>query len=208
MNQSGNSEAGDQAGGGTAKRRTRRTWVLLTGGLLVLLAAVAVIALALSGDSDDSSAPRKTPAKVPPNVHQTQYDISMSSSWPQYKDDEPVGAYLESAWHDPATWATAFMVDSRHSDKAGSPMASAQLARLEARQEPSFEERDLEVVKMRGLPIARWTYAVGGKPYVNYFFEECGTHFVTTGWSPAGTRGNFTEDFYYMTNSVEATCGD
>ena len=199
---------GDQAGGDAEKRRTRRTWVLLTGGLLVLLAAVAVVALALSGGSDDSSAPRKIPAKVPPNVHQTQYDISVFSSWPQYKDDKPVGAYLESAWHDPATWATAFMVDSRHSDKVGSPMAAAQLARLEARQEPSFKERGLEVVRLRGLPTVRWTYDVGGKPHVSYFFEECGTHFVTAGWSPPGTLGNFTEDFYFMTTSVEATCSD
>jgi hypothetical protein len=208
MNQSENPEVGDQAIGGAEKRRARRTWILLTCGLLVLLAAVAVVALALSGGSDDSSDPRKTPAKVAANVHQAQYDISMSSSWPQYKDDKPVGAYLESAWHDPASWAAAFMVDSRHSDTAGLPMAAAQLARLEARQEPSFEERGLEVVKMRGIPVVRWTYAAGGKPYVNYFFEECGTHFVTTGWSPAGTRGNFTEDFYYMTNSVEATCNE
>ena len=207
MNQSRSSEAGDQAGG-AEKRRTRRAWGLLAGGLLVVLAGIAVVALALSSGSDDSPTPAKTPSQVPPNRHQAQYDANIQSSWPQYKSDKPVGAYLESAWHDPASWATVFMVDSRHSDKAGSPMAAAQLARLEARQEPSFKERDLEMVKMRGLPIVRWTYAVGGKPYVNYFFEECGTHFVTTGWSPAGTRGNFTEDFYYMTNSVEATCGD
>jgi hypothetical protein len=207
MDQSGNPVGSDLAGRDAEKRHTRRTWVLLTSGLLVVLAAIAVVALALSGGSDNSSTPRKTPAKVPPNVHQAQYDISMSSSWPQYEDDKPVGAYLESAWHDPASWATAFMVDSRHSDTAGSPMAAAQLARLEARQEPSFKERDLEMLKLRGLPTVRWTYAVGGKPYVNYFFEECGTHFVTTGWSPAGTRGNFTEDFYFMTSSVEASCG-
>jgi len=207
MNQSDNPDMSNQADNGTAKRRKRPVWIALTGGLILVLAGVAVAVLALSSGSD-TDALRKLPSQAPPDIHQAQYDASISSSWPQYRDDKPVGAYLESAWHDPATWATAFMVDSRHSDTAGSPMAAAQLARLEARQEPSFKERDLEVVKLRGLPTVRWTYAVGGKPYVNYFFEECGTHFVTTGWSPAGTRGNFTEDFYYMTSSVEATCDD
>jgi hypothetical protein len=195
-----------QADGDSMGHRRRWVWIAFAGGSLVLLAVIAVGVLLHSGSDDPTLGDR--PSWVAHNRHQAQYTAGIASAWPQYESDKPVGAYLESAWHDPETWQTTFEVDSRHSDKTGSPMATAQLARVEARQVPSFRERGLEGVRLRGHPAVRWTYDIAGKPHVSYFFEECGTSIVTRGSSPPKTLGNFTEDFRGMSFSIEVRCGE
>jgi hypothetical protein len=199
-------EEDKQAGDGGRRHEIRPSRPALIAGAVVLVAAVAVAAVLLSGSSSGTVGER--PSWVAHNRRQAQYTAGVSSGWPQYEDDKAVGSYLESAWHDPATWATRYVIDSTRSDRAGSPMAAAQLARVQTYELPGYRERGLKGIRLRGHPAVRWAYDVAREPRVDYFFEECGTHFVARGSSPPGTYRNFAEDFHGMSYSIEANCGE
>jgi hypothetical protein len=181
---------------------------MLAGGALVILLGIAVGVLLLTGGSDDD-APAVDPAiTAQQNYHQAEYDAGVSSGWPQDASDRRVGSYLESAWHDPASSITTFVIDSRPSDQANSPMATAELARVQVNQLKDYRERGLKRIRLRGNPAVRWAFDVGGEARLEYFFEECGTGFVVRGSTPAVAWEALSEFFRGMAAVITANCDE
>src|SRR6188472_878015 len=145
------------------------------------LVAIAVAASLLAG-CGGSSAPKTVlvhPSAKPPLYHQTRYDVE--TSWEQETSDERVGAYLESAWHDPASFSSKTLIDSRASAGAPPPLVAAELARLQSNRLPGYLDRGIKRVKLAGRPAVRWSFFGAGKDWIEYFFEECGTSIVFRG---------------------------
>jgi hypothetical protein len=184
---------------------TRRRKTIFIGGLLVLV-AIAAAALLLTDDSDQDP-PAINPALIEQqNYHQTQYAAGVSTSWPQDSNDKRVGGYLESAWHDPASEEVVYVIDSISSEESGTPIATAQVSRIHARQMPDYKEHGMKRVKIRDTPAVRWKYYAGGRSWVEYYFEECGVNMVVRGSSPLPSLENFAEFYRGMTFTITANC--
>jgi len=102
------------------RRRTR----LLIGSLLALLAIGVVAALVLSSDAGSS------------DIGPTDYRVEFTD-WPPIERYKEIDGYVESVWRDPAYADVIFVIDSRPANETGSPMANAQLARIQTAPWPA-----------------------------------------------------------------------
>lgn len=139
--------------------------------LTVTMAAALVTALLLLPGCGASSKP----------VDPTAYSIGIIGDWPQVKKEEKVGAYIESAWRDPESPIIA--VDTRAiSDETGSPMANADLARIQTSELPGYKERGVGRIKLGSRPAVKFAYDTAAeRAGIDFFFEECGISFVVRG---------------------------
>jgi hypothetical protein len=114
-------------------------------------------------------------------VDPSAYDIEIFNGWPQVKKEEKVGGYVENAWRDPESPIIA--VDSRAAgNEAGTPMANADLARVQTSELPGYKERGVKRVKLGRRPAVQWAYDTAEeRAGIDFFFEECGVSFVVRG---------------------------
>jgi hypothetical protein len=178
-------------------------------GLSFLAAAAIVVVLALSGcggggSNDASAAPR--PKSEPPNYHQAQYDVEIFNGWPQDESDRKVGSYLESTWHDPASAVVTITINSRASDETESPIANAELARVQANHLPGYRERGLKGIRLSGHPAVRWAFDASGEARIDYFFEECGVSIVVLGATSPVSFAALSESFREMAAKIKIVC--
>lgn len=189
--------------------------ILVRSGTVALIAAslalVAGLAAALvlsgcGGGRSDQATAEPRPKSVPPHFHQAHYDVRIYNGWPQYESDKRIGSYLESAWHDGGNAAVDILIDSRASDDTGSPIANAELARIQAEQLPSYRARDLKKIMIGTQPAVQLGFALPGKAYFDYFFERCGTSIIIRGWMPPSYFATYAESFREMASSIKVVC--
>ena len=177
----------------------------LIGGSLTFIVVLAAAMLLGCGSSD--SAPEIDPVITKQqNHHQKQYDAGVSSGWPQDSSDQRVGNYLESSWHDPAGTKIKYIVDSVSAEEAAKPMVLAELARAQARELKDYRERGFEWVRLRGIPVLRWTYDAAGLGRIEFFFEECGIDIVARGSMAKVSFESFAEFYEGMASTITAKC--
>ena len=102
---------------------------------------MALLALALCAGGCGGSEAATRPAR---------YDITINNGWPQIADEKQVGSYLESAWRNPV--GPIIRVNSRLSDETGSPLANAELAKIQTSQLPGYRERMFKKIEARRSP--------------------------------------------------------
>jgi hypothetical protein len=171
-------------------------------------AALAVAALALTG-CGGTSTPKTVlvhPSAKPPLYHQTRYDIE--TGWEQETSDKRVGAYLESAWHDFASFSSKILIDSRTSAGAAPPLVAAELARVQANRLPGFRDRGIKRVKLGHYPAIRWSFFGAGKDWVEYFFEECGTSLVFRGSTSPIALEDFSRFYREIASGIKIRCDE
>jgi len=114
-------------------------------------------------------------------VDPSAYKIEIFNGWPQVKKEEKVGGYIENAWRDPETPIIA--VDTRAADDAtGSPMANADLARIQTSELPEYKERGVKRVKLGPRSAVKFAYDTADeRAGIDFFFEECGISFAVRG---------------------------
>lgn len=177
---------------------------------LALVATVALGLMAIVGCGSDSaeeatSTTIKRPSADPPLYHQTEYDAT--SSWNQGISDQRVGTYRESAWHDPAGYRTEVIIDSRPSEGAPSPMAAAELARVQANWLPHYKERVFKKVMLtRHQPAIKFAYDAAGESRIVYFFQRCGTSFSVRGSAYTPSYQSYAETYRYVATHIKAMC--
>jgi hypothetical protein len=139
--------------------------------LTVTLVAALLAALLLFTGCGGSSKP----------VDPTAYSIEINNGWPQVKKEEKVGGYVENAWRDPESPIIA--VDTRAADDVtGSPMANADLARVQTSELPEYKERGVKRIKLGHRPAVQFAYDTAEeRSGIDFFFEECGISFVVRG---------------------------
>lgn len=172
-----------------------------------LTAAAATFSGCGSGGSEQAPAAAR-PKSTPPHYHQASYDVEIFRGWPQDESDKQTGNYLESVWHDPATSAITFQIDSRASAGTGSPIANAELARVQVKGLPGYRERGFKKVTLGGHPALRWAFSLSGDGRVDYFFAECGTSFTVIGASPPHAFVALSESFQEMAGTIKALCSE
>ena len=171
--------------------------------------AVLVIALILSGcggGGSDGATTEPRPKSVPPHFHQAHYDVRIYNGWPQYESDKKVGSYLESAWHDGGNSDVDIMIASRPAENAGSAMANAELARIQAEQLPGYKARVLKKVKVGKQPAVSFGFALPKKAFFGYFFERCGTSIIVRDWMPPSEYSTYTTSAREMASSIRIVC--
>jgi hypothetical protein len=139
--------------------------------LIALPAAALLAALSLLTGCGSSSKPTDPSA----------YKIEIFNGWPQVKKEEKAGGYIENAWRDPESPIIA--VDTRAAeDGTGSPMANADLARIQTYELPGYKERGLKRVKLGSRSAVQFAYDTAEeRSGIDFFFEECGISFVIRG---------------------------
>jgi hypothetical protein len=184
-----------------------RTFAPIVGSLaLVAGLAAALIFSGCGGGGSDQATAEARPKSVPPHFYQARYDVIIYNGWPQYESDKRVGNYLESAWHDGGNEAVDILIDSRASDGTGSPMASAELARLQAERLPGYQARTFKKTMIGTQPAVRLGFVAAGKGYFDYFFERCGTSFIARGWMPPSEFASYTGSVHAMASSIKVVC--
>jgi hypothetical protein len=115
------------------------------------------------------------------SVDPSAYSIKIFNGWPQVKKEEKVGGYIENAWRDPESPIIA--VDTRAaSDDVGSPMAGADVARIQTSELPEYKERSFKRVKLGSRSAVSFAYDIAEeRAGIDFFFEECGISFVVRG---------------------------
>jgi hypothetical protein len=191
----------------TGKRQTQpRTAVLIVG--LVILVAAIVIAIAVLTSGGSGAPAEKTvlvdPSAKPPLYHQTRYDVE--TGWVPEMSDRRVGAYLESGWHDPASFSSKLFIDSRPSAGTIPPLAAAELARVQTNRLPGYRERSLKRIDLGNHPAVRWAFFVAGEDRIEYFFEECGTSIVFRGSTTPIAFKPFSEFYGIVASRIKVRC--
>jgi hypothetical protein len=185
-------------------------WIIVAVALVVVVIGVGVVILTddSSGPShDDPSNGGTIPANYQ-NYHQVQFAIAITNSWPQDRSDRRprVGDYLESSWRYPSNPAAGIAVYSRSGDESGSPVAAANLAQVQTRGLPGYEERGLKPTSLRGNPAVRWNFALSDAVYLEYFLEECGVSLVFRGSAPRSVWPELSSIFDDTAKSITAKC--
>jgi hypothetical protein len=178
---------------------------ILAGGVILFVVGIAIAAILLNRDSGDGPIAVDPAITNQQNYHEAQYAAGVSSGWPQTENDQHVGNYLESSWHDPASVYTTFTIDSREKG-SGVPMADAELALVQVQSLPHYRERGRRWIRLRGKPAVRWAYDVAGEAHLDYFFEECDTGFIVRGTTPPGTWEALAPFFRGMATVITANC--
>jgi hypothetical protein len=137
---------------------------------LTVTVAVALLTALLLTSCGGSSKP----------VDPSAYSLTIIG-WPQVKKEEKVGGYIENAWRDPESPIIA--VDTRAaSDDVGSPMANADLARIQTSELPGYKERGFKRVKLGSRSAVSFAFdSAAERAGIDFFFEECGISFVVRG---------------------------
>ncbi len=128
------------------------------------------------------------------------------TDWPQIERHKQVDGYVESAWRDPAYTYVIFAIDSRPADETGSPMANAQLARIQTTKLTGYRERGIRWIRLNGRPAVRWAFDVADRAHIEYFFEECGTSFLVRGTSGLYGFSSLSETFREKAVSIKTAC--
>jgi hypothetical protein len=188
------------------------------------LVAVAAIASALAGCGDGDSSTETTaehPSAVPPSssteagtvtrpsstsplYHLTDYDVE--TTWDQDASERKIGRYLENSWHDPAAVNALLVIDSQASNGAVSPLAAAELARIQTGRLSTYHERSFKKVKIGGHPAVRWAYSVADEGYIEYFFAQCGTSIHLHGSTALITFKDFADYYRGVTSGIKVAC--
>lgn len=182
---------------------TSRPWQAL-----VILTALALTASGCgsSGGGDTKSSAVKRPSADPPLYRQTEYDLE--TSWDQEVSDRHIGAYLESIWHDPASFSSKLIIDSRPSENAPTPLAAAELTRAQTNWLPSYRERSFKKVKLGHQPAVRFAYDAAGESRITYFFEHCGTSIAFRGSTAPSTYEPFSEFYGDAASKIKVVCDE
>jgi hypothetical protein len=136
-----------------------------------------------------------------------RYDITIHNGWPQTADEKSVGHFLESSWLDPV--GPIITVDSRLAEETGSPLANAEVAKLQTSQLPDYRERTFKKIKLGGRPTVQWGFDISKEESrFELFFEECDTTFIVRG--SMGTVGYeaFADSFREMAATLKADCDE
>lgn len=139
--------------------------------------------------------------------HPARYQITINNGWPQIEDEKEVAGFLESAWLDPV--GPIIAINTRLADETGSPMANAQLARIQTSKLPDYRERVFKKIRLGGRPTVKWGFDISkDESRMEFFFEECDTAFIVRG--SMGTIGYeaFTGSFSDMTSTLKADCDE
>jgi hypothetical protein len=178
--------------------------------LAILVAGLVALTLTASGcggSGDESSTSAvKRPSEDPPDFHLTEYDVN--TTWDHDVSDKRVGKYLVSVWHDPAVPTTRLFIDSRPSEGTSPPLASAELARIQASSLRKYRERGIKKVKVGGHPAIRWAFEAGGEGYIEYFFAECGTSILLHGSTDPVDFEGFARFYSQVASRVKVVCDE
>ncbi len=183
---------------------------LRAGRASAAVLAIAIAAAMLSGCGGGASAPKTVlvhPSAKPPLYHQTRYDAE--TGWVQEASDKRVGTYLESIWHDPASFPSKLVIDSRASAGAAPPLATAELARVLANRLPGYREHGLARVKLEdGQPAIRLAFFGAGEDWIEYFFEKCGTSIVFRGSTDPIAIVGFSRFYGIVASRTKVRCDE
>ncbi|HEX4465187.1 MAG TPA: hypothetical protein VH042_11165 [Solirubrobacterales bacterium] len=173
--------------------------------IALLLASLLFVAGCGGGESTGATAEKRPPSD-PPLFHQKEYDVN--TTWNQETSDRKVGSYLESVWHDPASFSSKTIIDSRPAAGAPPPMTAAELSRAQANWLPNYRERSLKRVKLGPRSMIRWAYFAAGRDRIEYFFEECGTSIMFRGSTIPLTFKPFSEFYGIIASRIKALCAE
>jgi hypothetical protein len=181
-------------------------------GRTTVVPAVSLIAFALaasgcggSSDSEESKASTvERPSAEPPVYHLAEYD--METGWTKETLDRKEGDYLESVWHDPASFSSKLIIDSRPAEGAPPPMMSAELTRTQANWLPKYRERSLKRVNLGGHPAIRLAFFAAGEDRIEYFFEECGVSIAFRGSTVPIAYEPFSEFYGTVASRIKPVC--
>ncbi len=175
--------------------------------------AIGLIALALlacgcgSSNSKESDASTvKRPSADEGVYHLAEYDTE--TTWVNETLDQKEGHYLESIWHDPASFSSKLIIDSRPAEGAPPPMVAAELVRMQANWLPKYRERSLKRVKIAHHPAIRLAYFAAGEDRIYYFFEECGVSIVFRGSTIAYSYEPFSEFYGHVVSNIKPVCDE
>jgi len=177
--------------------------------------AIGLIALALfaSGcgssneDGEESAAAIvKRPSSNGTVYHLAEYD--METGWTNETLDQKEGPYLESVWHDPASFSSKLIIDSRPAEGALPPMAAAEFTRMQANWLPQYKEIALKRVKLGKRSAIRLAYFAAGEDRIYYFFEECGVSIVFRGSTTHIAYEPFSEFYGTVASRVKPLCDE
>jgi hypothetical protein len=162
---------------------------------LALLGAMLVLTVCIGGCGDSG---RDQPAT---------YKVTVSEAWPKVVDEKEVDGYIESAWRDPV--GPTVTINTRLASETGSPMANAQLARLQTSKLPGYHERGMKWVKVGGRPVVHWAFDMPEEEArIEYFFEECETTFILRGTTNLFGFEAYSEDYRAYTASIKPECDE
>jgi len=170
-----------------------------------LLLALAFIAGCGSDGSSDATA-KSRPKSEPPLYHQAEYDVE--TGWEPEASDRRVGSYLESVWHDPASFSAKLRIDSRPSEGTAPPLAAADLARIQTNWMPEYRERSFKKVKIGGHSAIRWAADAAGESLIEYLFEECGTSIVMRGTTIPVAYEDFSRFYGIVASRIKVVCDE
>lgn len=174
-------------------------------GVALLLSALPFAIGCGSGGSSDATAESR-PKSDPPLYHQKEYDAE--TNWTQETSDKKVGSYLETVWHDPASFSSKLIIDSRPAAGAPPPMTAAELSRAQANWLPKYRERSLKRVKIGRRSMIRLAFFAAGEDRIEYFFEECGTSIMFRGSTTPNAYEPFSETYGFGASRVKAICSE
>jgi hypothetical protein len=172
--------------------------------VFLLLALALVVGCGSDGSSDATAKSR--PKSEPPLYHQAEYDVE--TGWEPEAGDKRVGGYLESVWHDPASFSSKLRIASRPSDGAPTPLAAADLARIQTNWMPDYRERSFKKVKIGGHQAIRWAADAAGESRIEYFFEECGTSIVFRGSTSPVAYEDFSRFYGIVASRTKVVCDE
>lgn len=168
----------------TIQKRVTRLSVIGAGAILI-------VSLAIAGCGGGSSS--SDPA---------DYRVEIFNGWSQIAKAEKVSGFIENAWRDPESPIIA--IDSRSADETGSPMANANLARVQTGELPGYKERGLKRVKLGGHPAVQWAFDTADeRAGIDFFFEECGVSFIVRGSMGQIAFEPLSEAFREMAKTIE-----
>lgn len=189
----------------TNHKPSPRTGLHRLGLLLGIVIMASILAGCGSGSSAEEGDAARPPSK-PPLYHQAEYDAE--TGWTLETSDSKVGSYLETVWHDPASFSSKLIIDSRPAEGAPPPMTAAELSRAQATWLPKYRERSLKRVKLGKRSAIRWAYFAAGEDRITYFFEECDTSFIFRGSTVPIAFEPFSEFYGVVASRVKALCED
>jgi hypothetical protein len=170
---------------------------------LLVVAATSVFGSCGGGSSAGQSTAAR-PESKPPLYHQKEYDAE--TGWTLETSDKKVGSYLETVWHDPASFSSKLIIDSRPAAGAPPPMTAAELTRIQANWLPKYRERSLKRVKLGKRSAIRLAFFAANEDRIEYFFEECGTSIVFRGSTSPISYKPFSEFYGSVASRIKAVC--
>jgi hypothetical protein len=170
---------------------------------MLMVGTMASIIGGCGGSAAEQSTAAR-PESKPPLYHEKEYDAE--TGWIQESSDRKVGSYLESVWHDPASFSSKLIIDSRPATGAPPPMVAAELVRAQANWLPKYRERSLKRVKLGKRSAVRLAFFAAGEDRIEYFFEECDTSIVFRGSTVSIAYEPFSSFYGVVASRVKAVC--